>query len=244
MAPGTALRAPGSGALLAAALACGHAARGPNAATAPIAASQRRRVLNTLWGVMSDPMGWTNPRSSISSMAIPWVFALGRAARRQPYADAADTRGVSAEVVAELRVVDHGAEAHGVAEQAQRVLRAALAKALAREQLGLRLGRQIGEVDQVLGHQRVDHVFEHPHEVGIEPRETIGLCAATGRATGDEGAHIGVIFRQEFRGAGLGVPMQADHFSEGVATDVRHTTQYSARAVTLRRTRASSSAGS
>ena len=112
------------------------------------------------------------------------------------------------EGVVELCVVDDGAEADRVAEQPQRVLRPTLAEALAREQLGLRLGRQVGDVDQVLDHQRVDHVFEHAHEVGVEARKPLTV-AGRGSAA-DEGAHVGVVLGQELRGAGFGMAVQAD----------------------------------
>jgi len=50
-------------------------------------------------------------------------------------------------------------------------------------------------LNQVLGHQRVDHVFQHAHEVGIETGKAIGIAA---RLT-EECAHVGVVFGQEFR---------------------------------------------
>src|SRR5690349_2808524 len=77
---------------------------------------------------------------------------------------------------------DHVAEV-GRLEQAQGALGHALAKALAREQLRLRLAGQVGDVEDVLDDQRVDDVLDHAHEVGVEPAELLGAV----RSAAEEG---------------------------------------------------------
>src|SRR5437762_1812870 len=76
----------------------------------------------------------------------------------------------------------------GRLEQPQGTFGDALAKALAREQLGLGLAGQVGDVDDVLDDQRVDHVFDHAHEVGVESAEIAWL----GGPAADEGLDLGI----------------------------------------------------
>src|SRR6185369_5822383 len=93
---------------------------------------------------------------------------------------------------------DDVAEAGRPVEQLERTLGGAFTKALARQQLGLRLFGQVGDVQQVLDDQRVDQVFEHPHELGIE---LVELCARLlSGAAPDEGLDLRMLVRQEFCG--------------------------------------------
>lgn len=74
----------------------------------------------------------------------------------------------------------------------QRAVRLTLAKAFSREQLGLRLSGQVGYVEDVLDDQRVDHVFKHPHKIGVELR-----IAAIVASAADKGLYLGMAIRQE-----------------------------------------------
>ena len=111
-----------------------------------------------------------------------------------------------------------------VPEQLERILAGALAVALAAEQLGLRLDGQVGDVDDVLRDQRVDHVLDHADEVGVER----GEGAALWRGGAEEGAHVGVVVGQEL-GPALIAAMQAVDGPLGVAADERHRLMIAAR---------------
>ena len=87
----------------------------------------------------------------------------------------------------ERRTVDQG-PVRGVAVQVQRIAADAVAVRLAREQLGLRLVGQVGDVDDVARDQGVDHVLEHAHEVGVQARE-IAVSVGTGDASAMRAGH-------------------------------------------------------
>src|SRR5437867_10187461 len=154
-----------------------------------------------------------NPRSFSEGMAAPArAFGVGR--RSRP--DLTPRFPSALPEVAKPGGADNVREA-GVAEQLQRMLGHPLAEALAREQLGLRLGGQVGDVEHVLDDQGVDHVLDHAHEVGIEAAELLGAYRMA-----DEGLHVRVLVGEELaRGLAL-VAMQALDLTLGVAADEWH----------------------
>ena len=64
----------------------------------------------------------------------------------------------------------------------------AFAEVFAIEQLGLRFGRQIGDVEHIAPNQHVDQILQHPHQAGVQAGKLLLIGTAA-----QEGGHIRMV---------------------------------------------------